>query len=200
MISLSITVEKLKHNREASHGSQAELRDFLNHAIDAKKHLKSISFQKFIPSEIDQVRAVYETIEQFLGSINAYIDFDLVKETQTKEDLKIELERLKHEYENVKKGKPRSEMEKEKKEKDRQFLSDEISRIQEEFRIIQDNIDFDGNLSTSSVFKLYSANIIDLKMLIENKMLRNENIVKGLAKTIGGSQGWREEHQGREFI
>ena len=92
LISLSITVEKLKHNREASHGSQAELRDFLNHAIDAKKHLKSISFQKFIPSEIDQVRAVYETIEQFLGSINAYIDFDLAKETQTKEDLKIELE------------------------------------------------------------------------------------------------------------
>ena len=79
-------------------------------------------------------------------------------------------------------------------------MSDEISRIQEEFRVIQDNIDFDGNLSTSSVFKLYSANIIDLKMLIENKMLRNENIVKGLAKTIGGSHGWKDQHQGMEFI
>ena len=83
--------------------------------------MKRIPFQKFIPSEIDQVRAVYETIEQFLGSINAYIDFDLVKETQTKEDLKIELERLKHEYENVKKGKPRSDMEKKKKKKTDSF-------------------------------------------------------------------------------
>ena len=85
-----------------------------------------------------------------------------------------------------------------KKEKDRQFLSDEISRIQETFRTIQDNIDFDGNLSTSSVFKLYSANIIDLKMLIESKLLRNENVVKGLAKTIGGSCCWQDQHQGRD--
>jgi hypothetical protein len=36
-------------------------------------------------------------------------------------------------------------------------------------------------------------------MLIESKMLRNENIVKGLAKTIGGSN-WKDQHQGREFI
>jgi len=198
--SLSITVEKLKHNREASHGTLGELRDFLNHVIDAKKHLKSIAFQTFIPSEIDQVKTVYETIEEFLGSINAYVDFDLVKETQTKEDLKIELDRLKHEYETVQKGRPRSDPEKEKKMKDKEFLSDEISRIQEEFRIIQDNIDFDGNLSTSSVFKMYSANIIDLKMLIEGKILRNENVVKGLAKTICGSQGWKDHHQGTEFI
>ena len=55
----------------------------------------------------------------------------------------IELDRQKREYETVKKGKPRSNPEKDKKEKDRQFLSDEISRIQEEFRIIQDNINFD---------------------------------------------------------
>jgi DNA mismatch repair ATPase MutS len=115
--SLSITVEKLKHNRESSHGTLGELRDFLNHVTDAKKQLKSISFQTFIPSEIDQVKAVYETIEQFLESINAYVDFDLVKETQTKEDLNIELDRLKQEYEIVKKGKPRTDSEKEKKEK-----------------------------------------------------------------------------------
>ena len=196
--SLSITVEKLKHNREASLGTLGELRDFLNHVTDAKKQLKSISFQTFIPSEIDQVKAVYETIEQFLGTINAYVDFDLVKETQTKEDLKIELDKLKREFETVKKSKPRTDADKDKRTRDLEFLSDEISRIQEEFRVIQDNIDFDGNLSTSSVFKLYSANIIDLKMLIESKLLRNENVVKGLAKTIGGS--WRDEHQGREFI
>ena len=60
LTSLSITVEKLKHDRHASHGSQAELRDFINHAIEAKKHLKSISFQTFVPSEIDQVKTVYE--------------------------------------------------------------------------------------------------------------------------------------------
>ena len=55
LTSLSITVEKLKHNPTASHGSMGELRDFLNHSIEAKKQLKFISFQSFLPSELDQV-------------------------------------------------------------------------------------------------------------------------------------------------
>ena len=93
-------------------------------------------------------------------------------------------------------------MEKDKRQKDMEYLSDEISGHQEALRLIQDNIDFDGNLSTSSVFKLYSANIMDLKMLIESKLLRNENSVKDLAKTIGlgGSCCWRDHHQGTEYI
>jgi hypothetical protein len=200
LISLSITVEKLKHNPTVSHGTLGELRDFLNHTIEAKKQLKTISFQSFLPSELDQVKVVYGTIEQFLESINAYVDFDLNKEKQTQIDVKAEMEQKKREFEVIKKSKPKNAMEKEKRQKDMEFLGDEISGAQEALRLIQDNIDFDGNLSTSSVFKLYSANIMDLKMLIESKLLRNENIVKDLAKTIGGSCCWRDHHQGTEYI
>ena len=176
------------------------MRDFLNHTIEAKKQLKSVSFQSFLPSELDQVKVVYGTIEQFLEGINTYVGFDLEKEKQTQLEVKTEMEKLKREYETVKKSKPRSDIEKEKRQRDIEFLSDEISGRQEALRLIQDNIDFDGNLSTSSVFKLYSTNIMDLKLLIESKLLRNENVVKNLAKTIGGSCDWREMHQGTEYI
>jgi len=200
LISLSITVENLKHNPSVSHGTLGELRDFLNHTIEAKKQLKAVSFKSFLPSELDQVKIVYGTIEQFLESINAYVGFDLEKEKQTQLEVKAEMEKSKREYEIAKKSKPRNETEKEKRQKDMEFLSDEISQAQEALALIQDNIDFDGNLSTSSIFKLYSANIMDLKMLIESKLLRNENTVKDLAKAIGGSCGWISHHQGTDYI
>ena len=117
-ISLSITVDKLKHNPTVSHGTLGELRDFLNHTIEAKKQLKNISFQSFLPSELDQVKVVYGTIEQFLESINAYVDFDLDKEKQSQDDVKKEMDKMKREYETIKKSKQKNAMEKDKRQKD----------------------------------------------------------------------------------
>ena len=142
---------------------------------------------------------IYETIEQFLASIHAYVNFDLDKEKQLQTEAKSELVKMKREFETIKKSKPQM-IWKNIRQKDLEFLNDEIFGDQETQRLIQDNIQFDGNLSTSSVFKLYSTNIMDLKMLIESKLLRNENIVKDLAKTIGGSCCWRDHHQGTEYI
>jgi tRNA U34 5-carboxymethylaminomethyl modifying GTPase MnmE/TrmE len=90
----------------------------LNHTIEAKKQLKNISFQSFLPSELDQVKVVYGTIEQFLESINAYVDFDLDKEKQSQDDVKKEMDKMKREYETIKKSKQKNAMEKDKRQKD----------------------------------------------------------------------------------
>ena len=62
------------------------------------------------------MKVVYETIEQFLANIHAYMDFDLDKEKQLQMEAKSELVKMKREFETIKKSKPRNDMEKDKRQ------------------------------------------------------------------------------------
>jgi len=186
LISLSLSVERTKGGH-ATPISLSELRELLNHAIDAKSKIKQSTFKTFLPSELDDIKKVYGTIQQFLESIEDFQGFNLENEKLLRDQLIEELEDAKDEYNQDPSEDNRLQ----------------ILELEENLREIIDGIAEDEKLSRSKSFKLYFNTIKEIEKLIENKLLRNEGDVTEYAKQIGGSEtiyNWIHYHQGTEFI
>ena len=185
LCSLSISVERVKQNRDASFGTLSELRELLNHANDAKKVLKQSTFKTFLPNELDQIKKIYSTIQSFLESIQTFVDFDLKSQKLIKAELQEDYENARDAYDQS----PTAEN------------YGDLKDIEQSLFEISETVDFDEKISTSQIFKIYFNTISELQSLIENKLLRNEGMVTELAKQVGGGRrDWISYHQGTEYI
>jgi hypothetical protein len=186
LTSLSLSVERVKSGN-ANPLSLSDLRELLNHVIDAKKKIKQSTFKSFLPSELDDIKKIYGTIQQFLESIEEFQAFNLENEKLLKEQLIEEYEDAQLEYAQDPTEENRVEM----------------LELEDAIQEVSAGINEDEKLSRSKSFKLYFNTIIEIQKLIENKLLRNEGNVTAYAKQIGGSStyyNWIHSHQGSDFI
>jgi hypothetical protein len=184
LIALSLSVERIKSGN-TNPTSLSDLRELLNHAIDAKKKIKQSTFKSFLPSELDDIKKIYGTIQQFLASIESFQEFNLENEKLLKEQLIEDFNNAQIAYNQDQSAKNYASA------KD---LEDAINEVTEGIRE-------DESQSKTRSFKLYFNTIKELEKLIENKLLRNEGNVTEYAKQIGGSMyNWIHSHQGTDYI
>jgi len=197
LVSLSLVIEKSKFDAK-NLGTTSEFRDVLNHAIDAKKLLKQSAFKTFLPSELEQVKEIYGTMEEFITTISEF-----TQEEVDREELNLDSV-LQNEEGQIRMDIAQEEM---KANPDRNRilqLTDDLREVEEAIKKSEDRIDYLKVLSKGQLFPLYKRTIEELLSLMKNKTLRNEHQVYEFAKEIGGCDttyyNWIHAHQGTEYI
>lgn len=184
LVSLSLSVEKIKKGYETP-VSVSEVRDLLNHAIDAKSKIKKSTFKTFLPNELDEIKQVYGTIQQFLESIELFQQFNVENEKLLKTQLEDEFNDAQIAYNQ------------DPTAKNYVTAKDLEDQIQE----VAEGIEVDEKFAKSKSFQLYFNTVKEIEKLIENKLLRNEGDVTEYARQIGGSMyNWIHSHQNTEYI
>jgi hypothetical protein len=182
LVSLSLSVERTKSGNDSA-PSLSELRELLNHAVDAKNKINKSTFKTFLPSELDEIKKVYGTIQQFLESIESYKEFNLENQQLLKEKLMDEFNDAQIAYNQDRSA-------------ENYFIAKDIEY---ELQEVNKGIQEDEKLSRSKTFRLYFNTVKEVEQLIQNKLLRNEGVTE-YAKQIGGGYNWMHSHQGTEFI
>ena len=201
LVSLSLVIEKSKFDAK-NLGTTSEFREVLNHAIDAKKLLKQSAFKTFLPSELAEVKEIYNMMQEFITTISTFTQEEVNRETLYLEGV------LQNQDGGLRMDLAREEM---KANPDRNLINQygsELDDLQQAIKKSEDRIDYLTVLSKGQLFPLYKRTIEELISLMKNKTLRNENQVYEFARKIGeiegGSQStyynWIHAHQGTEYI
>jgi hypothetical protein len=201
LVSLSLVIEKSKFDAK-NLGTTSEFREVLNHAIDAKKLLKQSAFKTFLPSELAEVKEIYNMMQEFITTISTFTQEEVDRETAYLDAV------LQNEEGGLRMDIAREEM---KANPDRDLINQlnfELNDIEQAIKESEGRIDYLSALSKGQLFPLYKRTIEELISLMKNKTLRNENQVYEFAKEIGGCStcynwlhaDWIQAHQTQEYI
>jgi len=183
LVSLSIARDRFISKDEGDSGSLNELREYLNHANEAKRQINKSTFKTFLPNELDDIKKVYSSIESFVESIQGSIDF-------SNSDYEAELNDLQDEVNDAEEAFQDYGGDYEQEAADASAKLDDFKK----------EIKNKKKIASSDLFKQYLKSLQELQLFIQHKLLRNEGNVSEFAKTIGGGMNWINAHQGTDYI